>query len=93
MGSLANSTSPAEVARAKSNQQNSFLHFSRPRLKFIFQTATISCPPLIVKGGGHGGTRIFAPSVAMISSDLVEAYRALVFGPQSSCFIIHPFHA
>jgi hypothetical protein len=50
-----------------------FLHLSRPRLKFIFQTATPPCPPLIVKGGGHGGTRMFAPSVAMISSDLVEA--------------------
>jgi hypothetical protein len=44
------------------------LNWSRPRLMFIFQTATPPCPPLIVKGGGHGGTRMFAPSVAMISS-------------------------
>jgi hypothetical protein len=72
-GSLANSASPAEVARAKSNQQNPFLHLSCPRLKFIFQTATTSCPPLIVNGGGHEGTQMFAPGVAMISSDLVEA--------------------
>jgi hypothetical protein len=41
---------------------------SCPQLKFIFQTATPPCPPLIVKGGGHGGTQMFAPSVAMISS-------------------------
>jgi hypothetical protein len=50
-----------------------FLHLSHTRLKFIFQTATMPCPPLIVKGGGHGGTRMFTPGIVMISLDLVEA--------------------
>jgi hypothetical protein len=52
---------------------------------FIFQTATPPCPPLIVKGGGHGGTRMFAPSVAMISSPGQQVPPRVRYG--TSCLL------